>query len=408
MERMFKRRFSLASILGACLLFGAHARAAELPSACAQLSKTMDTAPPGPVFLPSYPTAKSGALLDAAFLYDNAVAVIALTGCGDAPKAMRIGDAFLAALDNDRYWHDGRLRNGYLAGSARDNPLKLAGWWDDKQNMWVEDRYQVGSDTGNMAWAMLALLALDKTAPDRRYRDGAARIGTWVLQWRDTRGAGGFTGGAFAHEPSPVIERWKSTEHNADLAAAFTALAKATGDVKWRRAARDAASFVRAMWSVQCQCFAVGTIDDGATRNPYLALDAQVWPQLAIPGFATRYRAAVATANARLRDSDGFAYSEAKEGLWTEGTAQMALLLDLTGRDAEAEPFRHAVEAMRAPDGFYYAASTRELRTGFMLETDPTQPRQYFHIPHLAALSWAALAEKKFNPFTGARALPAK
>ena len=38
--------------------------------------------------------------------------------------------------------------------------MKLSGWWDDKQNRWVEDPYQVGSDTGNMAWAMLALLAL--------------------------------------------------------------------------------------------------------------------------------------------------------------------------------------------------------------------------------------------------------
>jgi hypothetical protein len=32
-------------------------------------------------------------------------------------------------------------------------------------------------------------------------------------------------------------------------------------------------------------------------------------------------------------DGDGFAYSEAKEGLWTEGTAQVALLLELSRRD---------------------------------------------------------------------------
>lgn len=107
-----------------------------------------------------------------------------------------------------------------------------------------------------------------------------------------------------------------------------------------------------------------------------------------------------------LRDGDGFAYSEAKEGLWTEGTAQVALLLSLTGRENEADNFMKAVNAMRAPDGSYYAASTRELPTGFMLETDPTQPRQYFHIAHLAAASWAAMAQQRYNPFTGSKSLP--
>jgi hypothetical protein len=405
---MFKNALCLTSLIGVCLLLGGQAQAAELPTACALLSKAMDAVPPGPVFLPSYPTEKSGALQDAAFLYDNAVAAIALIACGETQKADRIGDAMLAALDHDRYWHDGRLRNGYLAGATRDRPLKLAGWWDDKQNMWVEDRYQVGSDNGNMAWAMLALLALDKNAADRRYRDGATRIGAWVLQWRSTRGPGGFTGGTFAHEPTPVIEPWKSTEHNADLAAAFTQLAAATGKSKWLRAARSAEAFVRAMWTPPCDCFAVGTIEDGATHNPYLALDAQIWPQLALPGAAARYRTAIDTAQARLRDGDGFAYSQAKEGLWTEGTAQVALLLELTGREAEAEPFLNAAETMRAPDGSYYAASTKQLPTGFMLETDPTQPRQYFHIPHLAAVAWVALARQRFNPFTGTGTLPAK
>jgi len=84
----------------------------------------------------------------------------------------------------------------------------------------------------------------------------------------------------------------------------------------------------------------------------------------------------------------------------------VALLLELSGREDEADGFMKAVDAMRAPDGSYYAASTRELPTGFMLETDPSQPRQYFHIPHLAALSWAAIAALRYNPFTGKNALP--
>jgi hypothetical protein len=296
------------------------------------------------------------------------------------------------------------LRNGYLAGPVDAGPVKLAGWWDEKQNMWVEDRYQVGSDTGNMAWAMLALLALDQTARDHRYRDAAVRIGGWVVQWRSK--SGGFSGGTFGHEPVPTVERWKSTEHNTDLAAAFTGLAQATGDSNWQEQARAARDFVDAMWTPACSCFAVGTGEDGVTHNPYLALDAQIWPLLAIPGAAARYGDVLKAMNNRLRDGDGYAYSEAKEGLWTEGTAQAALFMVLSGRQAEMQKLVRAIDMMRTADGSYYAASTKQLPTGFMLETDPTQKRQYFHIAHLAALSWAAIASRSYNPFTRKSSLP--
>jgi hypothetical protein len=399
-------RIALAAlaVISAQMLAAPRALAVELPTACAYLSGYAEAQSSGPAFFASFPTIKSGPLQGAAFLYDNAVAAVALVACDKPKGAARIGDAILAALDRDRYWHDGRLRNGYLAGAVGPGPLKLAGWWDAKQNMWVEDRYQVGSDNGNMAWAILALLALDRATGDHRYRDGATRIGNWIKQWRDKSAPGGFRGGTFAHEPVPVVEKWKSTEHNTDLTAAFTGLARATGDKSWLVESRAAQDFVRVMWRPKCGCFAVGTTADGKTRNLYLALDAQTWPLLAIPGAAARYKAAMA--QSKLRDGDGFAYSEAKEGLWTEGTAQVALLLELSGHDDEADNFMKAVNAMRAPDGSYYAASTRELPTGFMLETDPAQPRQYFHIAHLAAVSWAAIAQRRYNPFTGTNSLP--
>jgi len=392
------------AMISAQLLASSQGFATELPPVCSQLSGYMELQAPGLKFLASFPTVKSGPLQGAAFLYDNAVAVIALVACDKPGEAVQIGDAILTALDRDRYWHDGRLRNGYLAGPIGPGPVKLAGWWDDKQNMWVEDRYQVGSDNGNMAWAILALLALDRATGDHRYRDGAVRIGGWIRQWRGNSGPGGFTGGTFAHEPTPVVEAWKSTEHNTDLAAAFRGLAQATRDNAWLAETRAAEKFVRAMWRPTCGCFAVGTTEDGKTRNLYLALDAQTWPLLAIVGAATRYKAAAA--QTKLRDGEGFAYSEAKEGLWTEGTAQVALFMNLSGREGEANRLMKAVEGMRTPDGSYFAASTRELPTGFMLETDPTQPRQYFHIAHLAALSWVAIAQRRYNPFTGTNTLP--
>jgi hypothetical protein len=383
--------------------------AAAQTSACAYLERQVAAVASGPTFVASYPSVTEGPLHASAFLYDNAVATIALIGCGKVELARRIGDALLIALDNDRAWHDGRLRNAYLAGAIdRHLPIKLGGWWDQQQQRWLEDRYQVGSDNGNMAWAMLALLALDSTGTDAKYRQGALRIGDWVATWRDHRGSGGFTGGTFAHEPAPLIIRWKSTEHNTDLVAAFSRLAQASGDDRWRERSKIAAQFVATMWDSTRGCFATGTGDDGVTTNPFIVLDAQVWPLLAERGAAQRYVAAIACANQRLRDGDGFSYSEARDGTWTEGTAQMLLLMELLGRRDDTPPLRAAIERQRAANGGYYATSASRLPTGFMLATDPSQPRLYYRLPHLGAAAWVALAERRFNPFTATAALPAR
>jgi hypothetical protein len=376
---------------------------ADGQTACTYLARQVDRISSGPLFLPSYPTVESGPLHGAAYLYDNAAAAIALVGCGEREKASRIDAAILWAIDHDRAWHDGRLRNAYAAGPVgNDGPVKLAGWWDSARNAWLEDRYQVGSDSGNMAWAMLALLAVD----DPEFRQGAARIGAWVAGWRDPRGAGGFTGGTFGHEPAPLVRTWKSTEHNTDLAAAFRLLAARSGQASWRDLADTAERFVAAMWSVSCNCFATGTGDDGVTPNPLLALDAQVWPLMALPEASTRFAPAIATVERRLKVGNGFAYSEARDGVWTEGTAQMALLMDLLGEKTRAKGLIAVVNAQRSPDGGFYAADTQELPTGFALETDPAKPRLYFRLSHLGAAAWAALAETAFNPFTGAETLP--
>lgn len=375
------------------------------PSACVSLAGREALHQSGPVFLTSFPGAGPGPLADVAFLYDNAVAVIALVGCGYTKEAAQIGDAMLAALDHDRYWADGRLRNGYLAGAVKTFPVKLAGWWDTAQNKWVEDRYQVGSDTGNMAWAMLALLTVYEATKAPQYRDGAERIGKYVEKSLSDIKPVGFDGGTFGHEPSPDHNSWKATEHNTDLAAAFARLAEDTKDHHWSICAREARRFVAAMWRPICPCFAAGTATDGHSQNMLLALDAQLWPVLALPDAERRYSGVFVTVEQRLRQDDGYAYSEVREGMWTEGTAQAALLFSLLGQQNRASDLLTALERQRSPDGSYYASSTASLPTGFMLQTDPSKPRLYFHVPHLAALAWVALAEERFNPFTGRVAL---
>jgi hypothetical protein len=384
---------------------------ADAPSPCAYLAGLVP-AEGGPLFLPSYPTVEAGPLKGAAFLYDNAAATIALVGCGDPGRARRIGDAILLALDHDRAWHDGRLRNAYAAGPVVngpviDGPVKLGGWWDDGQGRWLEDAYQVGSDSGNLAWAMMALLTLDRTGEDSRYRAGAIRIAEWLAGRADERGAGGFTGGDLGWEPAPEAVTWKSTEHNTDLAAAFSLLAVATGDKQWTERADQAGRFVRAMWGDADGAFATGTGTDGITRNTLLALDANVWPLLALPGLAALHGAAVtATVNARLRSGGGYSYSEAGPGVWIEGTGQTALLEKLLGHTANADALIQTIDAARAPGGGWFATLRSSVATGFADAANPKVERYYLHLPHLAAAAWAALAEQGFNPFTGTPALP--
>lgn len=395
------RRFvaCLAAIAAAFL-----AVPAQASDACSVLAARVSRLPPGPGFLTSYPTAPAGPLQNTAFLYGNALSVVALVGCGDVRDATRIGDAILIALDHDRYWHDGRLRNSYAGGHA-DKPVKLAGWWDKTQNRWVEDQYQVGSDTGNMAWAMLALLSLDKAGAGARFRAGALRLAKWVDTQFDARAPEGFMGGTFGDQPQPAANRWKATEHNTDLAAAFTLLAAATGDAHWRRRAAAASAFVLAMWNPACGCFESGTAEDGATRNTMLALDAQLWPLLAIPAAHTHADTVIKTAMARMALRGGFAYGGGRSGLWTEGTEQGALTMKLLGRAKEAQALSAAAEKNRARDGGYFAADTT-MSTGFDLQTDVRKRRVYYHISALAPLAWAALAQTGFNPFTGTTALP--
>jgi len=399
-------------VIAIALLSAAWQVNAASRDACTLLAEQFKTLAAGPAFLPSFPSVAQGPLHNSAFLYDNAAATIALIGCGQPVLARRIGDALLIALDNDRYWHDGRLRNSYLAGTFDKNiidkqqPVKLGGWWDEQQQRWLEDRYQVGSDNGNMAWAILALLALDKS--DSKYRAGALRIGHWVASQRDARGAGGFTGGTFAHEPQPSIIRWKSTEHNTDLAAAFTQLAQLTGDKFWRDASIAATQFIASMWDAQRHCFNTGTGDDGVTINPFIVLDAQIWPLLALPAATQRYSGALDCAQAWLSVNEGYAYSEVRDGVWTEGTAQALLLMKLLDRRDDARRLQQAIERQRTEIGTYYASSVPQLPTGFMLATDPSQPRLYYRLPHLGALAWVALAERGFNPFTGSAALPTR
>ncbi|KKL78106.1 hypothetical protein LCGC14_2028150, partial [marine sediment metagenome] len=61
------------------------------------------------------------------------------------------------AINNDRYFTDGRLRNAYQGGdlvlfpgwrpNGKDNTVRMPGWWDTSDNMWYEDKFTVSTHT---------------------------------------------------------------------------------------------------------------------------------------------------------------------------------------------------------------------------------------------------------------------
>lgn len=396
----------LLAIATLCIGLQGTAIAATHTPACESLSAEARRLG-GDGFLPSWPEAHVPALVNVAFTYDNALAAIALHGCGAPELARRIGATLLYVQRHDRNGRDGRLRNAYVAGPLGATSARPGGWWDPGQQRWYEDVYQSGSDSGNLGWTLLALVALSDEGTRRDYVQAAVQLGSWLVTQFDVRGATGFGGGLHGGGPHPAPAGWKSTEHNADLVAAFTQLARLTRDARWNRAAAQARSFVEAMWSTSCGCFAVGTLQDGRTPAPLRALDAQVLPLLALPGAATRYARALDMIEMKLRASGGgFRYSDAPGAMWTEGTAQTALLYRLLGRDTAANALMRSIEAQRDPRGRYLAAGPGGTGTGIGREDAPSIQRRYEREPHLAALAWAALAERGYNPYTLAEKLP--
>ena len=285
----------------------------------------------------------------------------------------------LSALDHDRFWHDGRLRNAYRAGAAAI-PAALPGHWDRGLGLWSEDGYQVGSATGNAAWAALALLHL---APlDRRYAAGARRIGGWLAANVD---GSGVIGGYFGEEPAPIRQDWHSTEQNIDAAVVLTAL----GDPLDGRCRR----FVDQNFDPSRGCFRTGS-GGGPT-----ALDANLWPLLAFADAPQDWRRALDWVRVHHAAEGGLGFRQDPDGIWTEGTAQGALIFALSGERAFAARLMAALPAMASAGG-YLRAAKHEIRTGLAVGPHSlSDDFRYFPLPHLGATAWAALAQARINPF---------
>ena len=337
-------------------------------------------------------------LASTAFVYDNALAAIALVACGNVNSATIIGNALSLAARNDRTFRDGRVRNAYRPGPVGKGPPALPGWWDANQKIWAEDAAQDGSSTGNVAWAALALLTLHQATKQESFLADAGRLIDWVIANVST--GSGFRGGFHGYDPQQVRLTWISTEHNVDVYAAAAWLFRLTSERKYADAASEARQFLERAFDVDH--FLLGTKPDGSLADPsMLALDVQLWPWMAIPDAPVQWRSALNFAATHLAVADGFDFNGDRDGLWVEGTAQASLAYRIAGDPRRSAQLLTTLEADRTPSGFLNATRGARVSTGLSIDpTATTADLFYFRRPHLGATAWATLAATAWNPFT--------
>jgi hypothetical protein len=385
-------------------------------------------------------------LQSASFVYDDAVVINALLERGDnahLQRARLLGETLLYAQQNDSIG-DGRVRQAYFVDQPDTNGVFL--------RPALAPFFFIGSTTGDMSWAGMALAHLFARTGERQFLNGAVRLGQWIVKnTLSTSGAGGFTAGVDANN-NPLT--YKSTEHNIDAFALFAMLAQLAGDGSWTPQALHARTFVRAMFNAESDFFWTGTLGDGATINTnpipedvntwsFLALEDETlaasvdWAKtnLAVTDTPQSFNNSVAGNKVRISGitytnfaqhppivnndfvpSDPFSTPPNPNCVWLEGTAHVAaalrarnlpaeldlpgfsgdrntasfLLLNILGAQA-TQGAGQSCAGRLLPPGTGIPAASSELNTGFGFSYKP--------FLHIGASGWFAIAAQARNPF---------
>lgn len=375
-------------------------------------------------------------LRNIAFTYDNALAILAFLADSSADgvrRARLIGDALVYASQHDRTFNDdracnqpvdpltvdgARMRSAYAGGDlalppgwtpkGRSGTVPIPGFYAESTKTFYEVEQQA-IDTGNNAWAMIALLALYRRTAEPSYLATACKIGNFIRAFRNDSGTyQGFTGGIQDPDVASRSRRpWASSEHNLDVRAAFALMYRVTGDAQWQQDADHAADFVASMWDTGRNCFLAGTVDP-STRNTgagMLPVDVQAWSVLALPGVLAAHPQVLGCAETNhLNTHDsftGFDFNEDRDGVWFEGTAQMATAYARAGAGAP-ETYRQELRRAQTTDpfgdGYGIAATAHDgLTTGFL--TAGGDPFKYFRRLHAGATAWNVFAQLSLNPY---------
>lgn len=296
-----------------------------------------------------------------------------------------------------------------------------------------------GSAVGDVAWAGISLAQLFARTGMKSYLDGALKAATFIENTtRDNSNVppGGYF---FGNGQSN-----KSTEHNIDVYALFTMLAKLTGQSSWLDGAQHARSFVEAMWDAPSGHFWTGTSDPTHIFFDNSPEDVQTWSYLAF--LDPEFQASLEWAKTNLAATDtsfalnngwgfkgnfrvyGSTYASLSkigtllgdpsvdpDAVWCEGTGHVAAALLARRQSAEKDILSfhgdvntaeillenigvaqvslghgQTVNGQPLADGQGIVAATSPLNTGFGFN--------FFPIRHIAATAWYVMAAQAANP----------
>jgi hypothetical protein len=364
-------------------------------------------------------------------VYDQALVLLAFLARGqpdDLRRAELIARALVEAQHKDRTFKDGRLRNAYASGELIDphfGTTRIPGAYDQSAQRYFEDENAVGSDTGNMAWAALALVQADALLPirdGRPYLDAALSLARWIAKNTEVDDAlGGYSAGLQGFEQAAGVpegqqrKTYRATEHNIDLGALFEHLAEAVGPETpdgrhWSARAAHARSFVDKMRNDTAEAHHLwtGTGNTTAINTSVIPLDAQTWAVLGTRepgGYSGALDWAMKNCTEKgLHDAFDFNCNDG-DGTWWEGTAQVAAALHWLKRDRDAVPIlarlRDGQLKSNAASGALPAASRCALTTGFdqSFRSGKTVPWVYPNWPHIGATAWFIFAALGVNPY---------
>lgn len=347
-----------------------------------------------------------------AYLYDNAIALYVLSEAGASWHVEKLADAIVYAQEHDRAFHDGRLRNVYLCGdpgvdsgrSAAKGAVPLPGFW--RNGKWQEDYYAVSTSAGNMAWTILALCRASEVVSEAKkteYLSAAEKAADFLLKL--SAPGGGFTAGYEGWDDVQEKVAYQSTEHNIALTVAFSVMAEVIEGTapqkagEYRAAAESAHGFVLSMYDADLCCFYTGTEEDGETINVgVVPLDATALSVLAFGNELGAAQEMLSFLQKSMAVGAGFDFSAGDlDGIWNEGTAQMALCYWKQEQTEEYNAVIGYLKTQEYENGGVPAADRDGVSTGFVL-SGTEELWEYNNTLSIGATAWYALAQMKVNP----------
>ena len=352
---------------------------------------------------------------DYAYLYDNATAAVLLASVGAQAHAEILVDAIVFAQTHDRTFRDGRLRNTYISGNPQSDSgrsiasgkvtIRIPGFWQNGR--WQEDAYTVSTSTGNMAWTILALCSTAKNASEEKrteYLEAAVRAADFVLTLKSENG--GFNAGYEGWDDAQTRLTYQSTEHNIDLYAAFTALSDTLSETdptkaaEYRSAAEYAKAFVFSMYDPDAHCFYTGTEKNGKTvSDVVIPLDTNSLAVLALGTELEDPASTLAFVEERMAVDEGYDFSAGDlDGIWNEGTAQMAVCYYQLGNRERYDALMSYLRTQTNDNGSIPAADRDSVSTGFVIAGSDSV-WAYNNALSISATTWLAFAQLGRNPF---------